>query len=175
MMNWYQGLLVLHSWNRWLVLATAAGALAALARGGLRRRPFGRGERGAVLLFLGAFDTQVLLGLLLYFVFSPWGLPRDVALSVVMHDAVRRYFAVEHLSGMLAALAVAHAAWVWAKRGRPEARRRRAGWAVALPLLMVLVTLPWPGLPYGRDLLRLSSSGSSLGLRRARASPSPGR
>ena len=154
-LNTYLLVLVVHSWVRWLVLAGAVGALVFLARGAVAKRPFGASDSLALRLFLGAFDTQVLFGLLLYFLLSPLGLPRDTDLALVMKSSVLRYFAVEHISGMLTALALAHGGWIRAKRGPVEKRRGRALWAVGLPLLIVLLTLPWPGAPYGRSLFRL--------------------
>jgi hypothetical protein len=154
-LNTYLVVLVLHSWIRWLVLASAVGALVFLARGAVGKRPFGSSDSLALRLFLSAFDTQVLFGLLLYFLLSPLGLPRDIDMALVMKSSVLRYFALEHISGMLTALAIAHLGWVRARSGPMEKRRGRALWAVGLPLFIVLLTLPWPGTPYARDLFRL--------------------
>ncbi len=151
----YPIVLFLHSWVRWLVLLSGVGALATFWRGALAEQRFAVAESRAMRLFLGVLDTQVLLGSLLYFVFSPLGLPRAGDFSMVMKNTVLRYFAVEHWFGMLMALVAAHGLWVWAKRGPVERRRTRALWAVGVTLLLIVAMIPWPGTPYGRSLFRL--------------------
>jgi len=154
-MTRYATVLFLHSWGRWLVFLGAGWALLSFGRGALAARPFGASETRAMRLFLAAFDTQVLLGLVLYFVYSPFGLPKASDLPAVMKSSTLRYFAVEHWFGMLAALIIAHVMWVRAKKGSLEKRRRRALWAVGLSLVIILATHPWPGTSYGRSLFRL--------------------
>jgi hypothetical protein len=154
-MTAYPIVLLLHSWVRWLVLLSGLGALVTFWRGALAEQRFSAVESRAMRLFLGVLDTQVLLGLLLYFVFSPLGLPRAADFPMVMKNTVLRYFAVEHWFGMLMALVAAHGLWVWAKRGPVERRRARALWAVGVTLLLIVVMIPWPGTPYGRSFFRL--------------------
>lgn len=154
-MTEYVTVLFLHSWLRWLVLLGGVGALVSFGRGALAARPFGAPEARALRLFLAAFDTQVLLGLVLYFVYSPFGLPKASDLPAVMKSSTLRYFAVEHWFGMLVALSIAHVMWVRAKKGSLERRRSRALWAVGLSLAIILATHPWPGTSYGRSLFRL--------------------
>ena len=151
----YSVVLFLHSWTRWFVVAAAAVALVTLVRGLVSGRAWGPSDAGAMRLFLNAFYTQVLLGLVLYFALSPLGFPRQIELSVVMKSGVLRYFAIEHPSGMVIALVAAHAGWALAKRARDDLRLRRAVWAVAVPFIIILVTFPWPWMPYGRSLFRL--------------------
>lgn len=154
-MTGYTTALFLHSWVRWLVLLGGVGALVSFGRGALAARPFGVPETRAMRLFLTALDIQVLLGLVLYFIYSPFGLPRASDLPAVMKNSTLRYYAVEHWFAMLAALTIAHVMWVRAKKGPLERRRRRALWAVGLSLVIILATHPWPAMSYGRSLFRL--------------------
>lgn len=140
---------------RWLVLALGVGLLAAALRV-LRGAPPGwssvceRLRRG----FLGALDTQMLLGIALYALLSP--LPRTGLsdLAGAMGDATLRFYSIEHVLGMVLAVAVAHAGSVRAMRSDGARRYRRMVATQALWLLITLASIPWPGLAYGRPLFR---------------------
>jgi hypothetical protein len=145
----------LHSWLRWVVLATGATLLARAAAGLLRGRAWSAWDRRAAVAFLSALDTQVLLGLSLFFVLSPLT-PRSVAdLRAFMPVAPLRFFAVEHPTAMLVGLIAAHAGWAFARRAPTDrARHRRILVGVGVAMLAFAVGIPWPWLPYGRALVR---------------------
>ena len=151
----YQGVLFLHSWLRWgvviLGLITAARAVRGWA-GGLE---WTRTDQRVRLLFITLLDSQVLLGLTLYFVLSPLT-PRSLeGLRSVVSISVLRFFGLEHAVTMLTALVIAHAASVVSRKARDSTAKHRR-WAVGLliALLCIAAGIPWPGLPYGRPLLR---------------------
>ena len=151
----YGLVLLAHSWLRWLVLALGIGLLT-LGLRGWRAAIDGwspaseRLRRG----FLGALDTQMLLGLALYALLSP--LPRAglTDLGGVLGSPVLRFYTVEHLVGMLVGIVVAHAGAERAMRVDGVRRYRTLMVTQALWLLITLASIPWPGLPYGRPLLR---------------------
>jgi hypothetical protein len=70
-----------------------------------------------------------------------------------MRNSALRFWAVEHTFGMIIGRARAH---------RPRARRkaaaakkhRTAAIFYGLALLAILVSIPWPGMPAGRELFR---------------------
>jgi len=147
--------LIAHSWLRWLVLALGVGLLAAAlraSRGGPPRwsSAWERVRRG----FLGALDTQMLLGIALYTLLSP--LPRAGLsdLPSTMGDATLRFYSIEHVLGMVVAVMVAHAGSARAMRSDGARRYRRLVATQALWLLITLASIPWPGLPYGRPFFR---------------------
>ena len=81
-----------------------------------------------------------------------------------MGDPVRRFYVIEHGFGMFVAISSAHVGFFrlrWAESGRTPAwaRVESAGkisfFTQLVWLLVTLVSVPWPGLPYGRSLLRL--------------------
>jgi hypothetical protein len=140
----YSILLIIHSWLRWAVLAAG---LAAALRGGSGNQAGGKWY--TILL-----DTQMLLGLLLYFVFSPL---TDAALAdfgAAMKAPQLRFFAVEHLVGMLLAIALAHVGRSKVKKAPIERRGRIAMIFYGLSLLAMLASIPWPGMTAGRPLFR---------------------
>ena len=133
----YPATLLLHSWLRWIVVILAIVAIL--------RAASGRQDRSA-LLFTIALDVQFLVGILLYTAFSPMTRAAMQNMSAAMHTTAIRFWAVEHPIAMVLAVAFAHV-------GRSRSKRAVVFFTIALVLL--LVGLPWPGLPYGRPMLRL--------------------
>jgi hypothetical protein len=157
-MGLHDVLLVMHNVLRWIVLAAGGVALAratSAARGG---RSWNDTDTRVLRAFVGAFDLQVLLGLFMYFGTSALGV-RALALgSAAMKDSVLRFFAIEHVFGMLVAAAVLHVGTARARRlGDAPARQRRTALVVGVALAIVFVSIPWPFYPSARPLLRLTA------------------
>lgn len=148
-------LLGIHSGLRWVVLAMLVALLVVAIRGwraGSAPEKRDRALKGAAI---GLADLQLLLGLTLYAT-GPWIQSFREDMGLVMRTTVLRFFVVEHATGMLAALVALHVASVLSKRaGDPKSAWRRLAIGVGLALLLILASIPWPFLPYGRPLLRL--------------------
>ena len=151
----YALVLLLHSWLRWVVLGTLGACLVGALLRARARRDWSIRDRRLLTLFIAAFDTQLLLGLTLYFVLSPIT-PKSVAeLGRDMSVAYLRFFALEHWLSMLLALTAAHVTLPAARRAKTAvSRQRRLGWGLGLTLLLILSGVPWPFLVYGRPLFR---------------------
>jgi hypothetical protein len=146
--------LFLHSWFRWLVLLTGLFLLVRTAEGTARGRAWQPLDQRAGAAFLSALDAQVLLGLVLY-VASPLTPKSFADLRAFMPIAPLRFFAVEHVAGMLVALAAAHIGWARGKRAPSDrVRQRRVLVGVAVAMVAILLSIPWPWLSYGRALVR---------------------
>jgi hypothetical protein len=148
----YLATLALHSWVRWLVVLTGLAAFLRAVSGG--RRAWTADDDRAGFWFVMLLDLQVLIGLALY-----------VWLSPITHDAFRdvgaamtstslRFWAVEHGFGMLVGLALAHVGRVRIRKAEPSRRHRVAAIFFGLALIAVLASIPWPGTPNARPLLR---------------------
>jgi hypothetical protein len=151
----YALVLLIHSWLRWVVLVSGAAAVARAALGLAGRRPWTRADRTLGVVFLASLDTQVVLGLLLYFWLSPVT-PKSLAdFRTYMPVAPLRFFAIEHVFGMLLGVAAAHVGWRRLNKSVTD-RSRHMCVAVAfgLALVALAVAIPWPGMPYGRPLFR---------------------
>ena len=152
----YLTLLYLHSWLRWLVIFSGlwaiGSAISALRKGGATSRS----GRISAKVFTGSLDLQIVLGLLLYFLLSPYTPNSFSAFGQSMKVSVLRYFAVEHPFMMLIAAIVAHVFMVRARKAPDERlRQRRILIGVGVALLLIMAGIPWPFLPYARPLLRL--------------------
>lgn len=136
--------LIIHSWLRWAVLAAG---IAAVARGGAPGSSTGR-------WFTILLDVQLLIGLLLYFVLSPFTTAALGDFGGAMKNPQLRFFAVEHTFGMVIALALAHIGTAKLKKAPTGRRPRLAMIFYGLALVAILVSIPWPGMPAGRPLFR---------------------
>ena len=133
----------MHGYNRWLVLLAAAFALFASYRSWLGGRAYGRGEALASRSFLGLLDLQVLLGLVLY-ALSPIVRTGLADLGAAMGVRELRFFSVEHITGMLVALAFAHVGAARVRRASTDgARLRQAAIWQTLAVVSILVSVPW--------------------------------
>jgi len=149
----YSLVLTLHSWVRWaaLLLAVATTFSSLTERSGFE----GRTDRLGLLLVL-AVDVQMLLGLLLYLVLSPFTTAALRDFGAAMRTPALRFWAVEHSATMILAVVLVHVGRVLARKAQtPRARRARQTIAFGLATIAMVAATPWPGLPNGRPLFRL--------------------
>ena len=149
----YPVILLLHSWLRWLALIAGVGAtFGALSKGDGTVRS---AERWG-LIFMIALDVQLLVGLLLYGVLSPYTAAAMNDFGAAMRDPVLRFWAVEHLTMMLAAVILVHAGRVLARKSADvDKKRMRLLICFGPAVLLMLLGMPWPGMPNGRPLFRV--------------------
>ena len=152
----YSLMLIAHSWLRWLVLVAALVALARSMGGWNGRRPWTQADDRAGLVFTTALDVQFLIGLLLYFLFSPLMSTIRANAGEAMGDSAMRYWLVEHPFGMLVGIALAHIGRSRIRKAVDAARKHRLTVIFfGLALVAILVSIPWPGTIQGRPLVRL--------------------
>ena len=144
--------LLIHSWLRWVALIAGVGAtLSAM----IDRGDGSRAERWGLALMM-SLDLQMLIGLLLYFALSPFTAVAMQDFGAAMKDPGLRFFAVEHVTMMLAAVILVHVGRVLARNaGSPAARRTRMFVCFGLATILMIVAIPWPGLAHGRPLFRV--------------------
>jgi hypothetical protein len=150
----YSTMLAVHSWMRWLTLflavATTANAL---------RQPAAEGAplpgRWWDTFFMMAVDLQVLFGLVLYFGLSPFTKQAMEDFAGAMKTPGLRFWAVEHAGGMFIAVLLVRMGRVLANNAKtPTSARNRRLICFALATLLMIASIPWPGLANGRPLFR---------------------
>jgi len=105
--------------------------------------------------FFNALDLQVLLGLVLYFFFSPFWLATYQTFGETMRSPVARFFGVEHETAMLLAALAAHVGSHRAKLAATDtAKHRIVAVATAIFFALLLWAIPWPWREVGRPLFR---------------------
>jgi hypothetical protein len=150
----YSTLLLVHSWVRWLAIVAAMGATLAVVRGKVE------GDRSIAdrwgVLLVTSLDIQLLLGLILYLVVSPNMAEIRAHFAEAMRSSQLRFWAVEHLTAMLAAVVFAHLGKVLARKAKTVASKRtRLLFCYGLATLLIMIGTPWPGMVYGRPLFRV--------------------
>ena len=139
-----KGLLHLHSFLRWVILILLLVAIYKSFTD--RNKAYTPGHKKTGMFLMICADIMLLLGLYQWFT-GPWGLKsiQTNGMGVVMKNAVLRFFAVEHLIGMLIAISLIHIGYSYAKKNVPDAvKHKRALVFFGLALLVILISIPWP-------------------------------
>lgn len=142
----YSLVLILHSWNRWLVLLALLATLGRAYWGWLARRPYRLTDRRLGAVLAGLLHAQLLLGFTLYFALSPWTMRRTAAPG----DTVQ-FWSVTHISLMLTAIVVAQVGQSLARRAATDAARHRwSALSLSLALGLILAGIPFASRPWFR-------------------------
>ena len=152
----YTFTLTLHSWTRWLLVLCAILACLRSCYALVNGRAYGKSDgslaRGLAILL----NLQLVLGLLLYVLLSPVVRTGIADLGAAMSSSPLRFFVIEHQVAALVAIGVGHVGLHRARKAIDDRQRhRRVLWGVGGCLLMIIVAIPWPFLPYGRALFRV--------------------
>jgi len=151
----YQLLLILHNFLRWVVLVAGILVIYQSYMGWQNSTKFKPKHRNTALVFISALDTQALLGLLLYFVFSPITSQAFSNMKETMHSAVPRFYTVEHSLVMLIALAIAHIGYSKAKKANADSKRQRILCTyTAIALILILIMIPFGIINEARPMFR---------------------
>jgi hypothetical protein len=151
----YPLMLALHSLLRWVVLGAGLVAFVRAVTGWRARRPWTPRDDRAGQVFVATLDLQLLIGLALYFILSPITRIAFRDFGAAMADSMLRFWAVEHILGMVVGVALAHIGRVRVRKTTDAARRHKlAAIFFGLALAAILATIPWPGMPAARPLLR---------------------
>ena len=135
----------IHSILRWAVLLFGLLSLITGLRGIGGGRDFTHGDKRTALYFLLSCDTQLLLGLALYYFKGYWRLFSTVGMKEMMKVQSMRFWSVEHITGMVIAIILVHIGYAGTKGARPpKAKFRRLFWCSLIALLLIAVTIPWP-------------------------------
>lgn len=146
--------LLAHSWLRWLVVATALVALALAIRGWRSARPFTRLHARLVEAVAGLAKLQLLVGLALLLWLSPiaraaW----QGGIGAMFGEPALVFFGLAHPGLMTIGVGVLEVGRVRSARSaRPH---RTAALAIGAWLGIAALAIPWPGLPWGRPLVRV--------------------
>lgn len=139
----YLTILTIHSYWRWIVLASLLVTPATGLHGLTARQAFAPVGRTVCHWTVVAVDVQLLLGLCLYAI-SPLVRAAWANMAAAMKQQDLRFFSVEHLTAMLLAVAAAHVGFWRSCRAQADraAYLNMAGWFAA-SLACVLIGIPW--------------------------------
>jgi hypothetical protein len=140
----YTALLHVHSVGRWIVLLLLVFAILNSLIAG--NRPYIKSDARLGLLLTIFADIMLLVGAYLWYA-GAWGYKQIAAhgMNDAMKDPGIRFFAVEHLAGMLIAIILIHIGKAQGRRRiSDQAKHRRTMIFYLLALLIILVSIPWP-------------------------------
>jgi hypothetical protein len=141
----YNAMLHAHSVGRWIVLLLLVFAILNSLIAG--RRPFIRTDARLGLLLTIFADLMLLIGAYLWYA-GPWGyqaIKAKASFSEVMKDPVVRFYAVEHLTGMIIAIILIHIGKAQGRKAMSDkSKHRRTMIFYFLALLIILASIPWP-------------------------------
>lgn len=151
----YNTLLFIHSWLRWVILVMAVVVLFKSLMGWLNKSNYTKGDNALSASFVGFMHLQLLLGLLLYFVYSPFGLKaiQNSGMGAAMKNAMVRYWAVEHIMVMIIAVIIAQIGRSKAKKMTDAVRKHKTSFIFfAIAIALILSRIPFGTM--GRALFR---------------------
>jgi hypothetical protein len=140
-------LLIIHSLLRWAILLAGIWAVIRAFKGVSGKTAFTGADNKAGLFYMIFLDTQLLVGLLMYFVTSALGIKSFLASgAAVMRDSYLRYFAVEHITTALIAIILVHIGRAKVKRATTDAQKHKTSLIFfGIALILILLRTPWPG------------------------------
>ena len=154
----YEGLLGLHSLFRWVILIFL---IINIARGLVEAdAPYSEDDKKWSTRLMIAGHFNLLIGLFQYF-FGPKGFVYfdTYTIDMIMKDSVMRFWAVEHISGMILALIlITIGRSVYKKDISDQQKHKRQTVLFFVALLVILAVIPWPfrpgfeGTPWFRGL-----------------------
>jgi len=140
----YSIILALHNIVRWVVLILGVVAIVRAFLGWFKQRPWEPMDRKVGMFFGMTLDIQLLLGLLLYFIFSPITKSAFQDFGAAMKVPDLRFFAFEHVFYMVVAVAFAHLGGILPRRvDNASSKHQRAALLFAVAFLAILLGMPW--------------------------------
>lgn len=140
----YSEILVLHNTLRWLLLISLVVTLVKYLVGWLGNQPWKKMDNVLGIVFTSLMDLQLIIGLTLYFFLSP---VTKIAMSdfgAAMKDPNLRFYAVEHLSMMLIAVALVHIGRAKSKKAKTDQGKFKiAAIFFLIALAVIFAAIPW--------------------------------
>ncbi len=142
-MAFYDILKHTHGGLRWLLLVAIILAIFKFFTGWSRNRVFETSDKKLALWTLILAHLQLVFGLIMYFM-GPY--PQLLAENAkeVMSDSNLRFFAVEHLVGMLVAIALITVGYSRSKRLKHDFKKFKVLlWTYLVSFILILALIPW--------------------------------
>jgi hypothetical protein len=138
-------MLHVHSLLRWAIVLAGIWAVILAIKGVTSKSPFTATDKKAGMFFMIFFDIQLVVGLLVYFFFSPIAKMGMENMGAAMKDPVVRFFTVEHEVMAIIALALVHIGYSKVKKAATDAQKHKYALIFYGIVLLILVKLvPWP-------------------------------
>ncbi|MBL7735602.1 MAG: hypothetical protein JNL51_09085 [Chitinophagaceae bacterium] len=142
----YTGLLHLHNLLRWVILILLVIAIVKSLSGMTGKKPFTKGDKKIGLFLMISAHIQLLIGLYEWF-FGAWGLKliQKTGMGEAMKEPAYRFWAVEHITGMLIAIILITIGRGASKKNiSDQAKHTKTFWFFLIAFILILSVVPWP-------------------------------
>lgn len=144
----YTIVLAIHNILRWIIAGLAIYTLYQVYSNLLNSKAWNLKIAKAGTYYTIALDTQLLVGFMLYFIFSPLTQAFFQDLSTGISNPTLRFFGMEHILIMLSAITFAHIGGAVGKKDIPDDKKlKQAAIFFTISLLLILVGIPWASRP----------------------------
>jgi hypothetical protein len=151
----YDIILTIHFWNRRLILLFGVTAIVLAYHGWKSKRIFSPLDNLLGTTFMGSLHIQLILGLFLYFVFSPKTAYALAHFAEAMKDSKLRYFAMEHGFIMVLAIGIAQLGRILVHKTHDHnLKHKRSLIYFSIALIMILLMVPFGNSQQGLPLFR---------------------
>lgn len=136
----YTGLVHAHSGLRWIVLILLVLAVIKALSGWSGKKEYSKGDKMISLFAMIFTHIQLLIGLWLYFIS-----PKVMFVEGMMKNTLTRFYTVEHITLILAAIILITVGYSTAKRSRDAIQKhKKTAIYYGIGLLLILAGIPWP-------------------------------
>lgn len=145
----YSGLLVTHSYLRYVILALILLTLFRSFSGWMGKKAYSPLDRKLTLFSVIGAHTQLVIGLTMYFM-SPMVKAGMADMGAAMKDPILRFYTIEHIGMMVLAITFITIGSAKAKRAKDAtAKHKKTFIFFLLAILLILASIPWPFMATG--------------------------
>jgi hypothetical protein len=140
----YEILLFIHSWLRWILLLLGIIVIIRSYVGWFGNKNYLKSDNTMSVSLVVVFHIQLVIGLLLYFIFSSITQSTFQNFGLAMKDSQLRYWAVEHIFIMVLSVVIAQIGRIQIKKTHSNTNKHRnSAIYFTMALILVLSRIPW--------------------------------
>lgn len=140
----FEILLFIHSWLRWILLLLGIIVIIRSYVGWFGNKNYLQLDNRLSVSLVAVFHIQLVIGLLLYFIFSSITQSAFQNFGLAMKDSQLRYWAVEHIFIMILSVVIAQIGRIQIKKTHSNTNKHRnSAIYFTMALILVLSRIPW--------------------------------
>lgn len=140
--------ITVHNLLRWVIVIFGILTIVLIYSGFFNKKTWSKGVERISTFFTISLDVQLVVGLLLYFVFSNLTKSMFADISAAMQNSTLRFFGIEHVLVMMLAIMFAHIGKsIGKKKLNDEEKFKRAAIFFSISFLLVILGIPWATRP----------------------------
>lgn len=141
--NLYNIFLIIHSWNRWIILLSGFVLLLALIFSLSRSTKYNAASKALATTFLSSLHIQLLIGIILYVFLSPFTQAAFNDFGNAMKNSGLRYWAIEHTVLNVIGIVLAQIGYSISKRRvNDKAKQKTLLIWMGIAFLIILIAIP---------------------------------